>query len=210
MSYQFGGSQLQQQNVPNAKYKTMLCRHYQATKQCAIGTKCQFAHGSQEQRQINDPLPASALSVMASVIEQPINKPQSQTFQIPCKYHAQNYCKNGQNCQYIHDSDSNSQQPIQFIQQPLISPPPQVKQEDAMQSVFSYILFEMQQIFSQDDIIQKLKIAQEQARVGNLITVAECIKNIIHAPERTQEEILKYTNLYNQAVTYFNQISQVN
>ncbi|CAD8050020.1 unnamed protein product [Paramecium primaurelia] len=81
MSYQFGGSQLQQQNVPNAKYKTMLCRHYQATKQCAIGNKCQFAHGTQEQRQINDPLPASALSAMATVIEQPQNKPQPPIFQ---------------------------------------------------------------------------------------------------------------------------------
>ncbi|CAD8141883.1 unnamed protein product [Paramecium octaurelia] len=81
MSYQFGGSQLQQQNVPNAKYKTMLCRHYQATKQCAIGNKCQFAHGTQEQRQINDPLPASALSAMATVIEQPLNKPQPPIFQ---------------------------------------------------------------------------------------------------------------------------------
>ncbi|CAD8053804.1 unnamed protein product [Paramecium primaurelia] len=212
MSYQFGGSQLQTQSVPNAKYKTMLCRHYLATKQCAIGAKCQFAHGTQEQRQMNDPLPASALSAMASGIEQPVNKPQTSVFQIPCKYHAQNYCKNGSNCQYMHDPDSVQQQNTinQQQMQVISSPLPQTKPEDPMQIVFQHILIEMQQIFPQDEIIQKLKIAFDQTKIGNLINASECIKSIIHAPERTHEELLKYTNLYNQAIQYFNQISQVN
>ncbi|CAK90781.1 unnamed protein product (macronuclear) [Paramecium tetraurelia] len=240
MSYQFGGSQLQQQNVPNAKYKTMLCRHYQGNTynqfkqlnnvplETNVNLLMELKNKDKSMVFTNilsfsDPLPASALSAMATVIEQPLNKPQPPIFQsiaqiiiifVPCKYHAQNYCKNGQNCQYIHDSEANQQQSIPFQPQPQMpqmpSPPPQVKQEDPMQLVFQHISFEMQYIFPQDDIIQKLKIAQEQARVGNLIAVAECIKSIIHAPERTQEEILKYTNLYNQAVTYFNQISQAN
>ncbi|CAD8049662.1 unnamed protein product [Paramecium sonneborni] len=212
MSYQFGGSQLQTQSVPNAKYKTMLCRHYLATKQCAIGSKCQFAHGTSEQRQMNDPLPASALSAMTTGMEQPINKPQPSVFQIPCKYHAQNYCKNGSNCQYMHDSDT-AQQPntINNQQNQMNSSPlPQAKQEDPIQIVFQLILIEMQQIFLQDEIIQKLKIAFDQTKIGNLINASECIKSIIHAPERTHEEIIKYTNLYNQAIMYFNQISQVN
>ncbi|CAD8050930.1 unnamed protein product [Paramecium sonneborni] len=212
MSYQFGGSQLQTQSVPNAKYKTMLCRHYLATKQCAIGSKCQFAHGTSEQRQMNDPLPASALSAMTTGIEQPVNKPQLSVFQIPCKYHAQNFCKNGSNCQYMHDSET-SQQPnlINHQQNQVISSPlPQTIQEDPIQIVFQLILIEMQQIFLQDEIIQKLKIAFDQTKIGNLINASECIKSIIHAPERTHEEIIKYTNLYNQAIMYFNQISQAN
>ncbi|CAD8158828.1 unnamed protein product [Paramecium octaurelia] len=213
MSYQFGGSQLQTQSVPNAKYKTMLCRHYLATKQCAIGAKCQFAHGTSEQRQMNDPLPASALSAMTSGIEQPISKPQSSNLNsVPCKYHAQNYCKNGSNCQYMHDPDTALQANTINLQQISVisSPPPQPKQEDPIQIVFQHILIEMQQIFLQDEIIQKLKIAFDQTKIGNLINASECIKSIIHAPERTHEEILKYTNLYNQAILYFNQISQVN
>ncbi|CAD8046352.1 unnamed protein product [Paramecium primaurelia] len=213
MSYQFGGSQLQTQSVPNAKYKTMLCRHYLATKQCAIGAKCQFAHGTSEQRQMNDPLPASALSAMTSGIEQPINKPQQSNLNsVPCKYHAQNYCKNGSNCQYMHDLDTSQQSNTMNLQQIQVinSPLPQAKQEDPIQIVFQHILIEMQQIFLQDEIIQKLKIAFDQTKIGNLINASECIKSIIHAPERTHEEILKYTNLYNQAIQYFNQISQVN
>ncbi|CAD8051685.1 unnamed protein product [Paramecium primaurelia] len=106
MSYQFGINQLQSTTVPNAKYKTILCRHYQATKQCAIGSKCQFAHGIEEQRQMNDPLPASALSSIttasqSTTIEQQ-QKNQSPLFKIPCKYHQLNFCKNGSGCQYVH------------------------------------------------------------------------------------------------------------
>jgi len=44
-----------QPNYPlNSKYKTSMCRHYEATKTCQLGDRCNFAHGEQELRGIND------------------------------------------------------------------------------------------------------------------------------------------------------------
>lgn len=37
-----------QQNY--SKYKTMLCKHYETTKNCSHRDKCQFAHGVGELR----------------------------------------------------------------------------------------------------------------------------------------------------------------
>ncbi|MFO0118027.1 MAG: zinc finger CCCH domain-containing protein [bacterium] len=43
------------------KYKTAICRHYEMTGTCQLGKMCNFAHGSEEKRNINDVSPLSAL-----------------------------------------------------------------------------------------------------------------------------------------------------
>ena len=41
------GNNMGNNNGP-VKYKTMLCKHYDSSKGCVYGEKCQFAHGAQE------------------------------------------------------------------------------------------------------------------------------------------------------------------
>ncbi|KAM3146537.1 hypothetical protein pb186bvf_001506 [Paramecium bursaria] len=41
------------QQQANNKYKTQLCRHFSLNGVCALGMKCQFAHGQHELRQQN-------------------------------------------------------------------------------------------------------------------------------------------------------------
>ncbi len=36
--------------MSNNKYKSMLCKHYETTKGCSFGERCQFAHGVHELR----------------------------------------------------------------------------------------------------------------------------------------------------------------
>lgn len=36
------------------KYKTSVCRHYEQTGYCELGDLCNFAHGSDEKRNMND------------------------------------------------------------------------------------------------------------------------------------------------------------
>ena len=36
--------------MANTKYKSMLCKHYETTKGCSFGDRCQFAHGVHELR----------------------------------------------------------------------------------------------------------------------------------------------------------------
>lgn len=40
----------QQTSQGAAKYKTMLCKHFEQTKNCSHRDKCQFAHGVNELR----------------------------------------------------------------------------------------------------------------------------------------------------------------
>lgn len=44
MNIQGGGS------LNTGKYKTMLCKHFEQTKNCSHRDKCQFAHGTSELR----------------------------------------------------------------------------------------------------------------------------------------------------------------
>jgi hypothetical protein len=40
--------------VNHQKYKTQICRHFEAHGSCSLGNKCSFAHGRDELRNIND------------------------------------------------------------------------------------------------------------------------------------------------------------
>ena len=44
----------------NSKFKTSLCKLFEATGSCNFGNKCSFAHGMNEMRRIDDPLPKEA------------------------------------------------------------------------------------------------------------------------------------------------------
>ena len=45
----------------NHKYKTSMCKYYEQNKVCPIGqAKCHFAHGAEDLRQNEDPLPVNA------------------------------------------------------------------------------------------------------------------------------------------------------
>ena len=41
------------------KYKTEMCRHWEQFKTCALGDACSFAHGAEEKRKEDDPLPVN-------------------------------------------------------------------------------------------------------------------------------------------------------
>lgn len=47
------------------RYKTTLCHNFEKTGTCQMGEKCHFAHGEQELRRINDPIPLHAISLYA-------------------------------------------------------------------------------------------------------------------------------------------------
>lgn len=54
----YGGYPQQQKNynskINHQKYKTQICRHFEAQGSCSLGNKCSFAHGKEELRNIND------------------------------------------------------------------------------------------------------------------------------------------------------------
>ena len=45
---------IKKQGPNNARYKTALCKHFNTPQGCSYGDKCQFAHGQQELKQIDN------------------------------------------------------------------------------------------------------------------------------------------------------------
>ena len=81
----------------NNKFKTSICKLYDATGSCNFGNKCSFAHGSHELRQPGDPIPREALS------ERNDRVPYSNYKTIKCCYfYREGVCPFGVRCSYAH------------------------------------------------------------------------------------------------------------
>ncbi|CAD8158464.1 unnamed protein product [Paramecium pentaurelia] len=82
-------------------YKTSICRHYEYGN-CSIGTKCQFAHGVDELRNPDDPIPIHIPTLDSNIV---ITNYKT----VLCKYDQQGFCKNGTDCPYAHGQNDKKQ-----------------------------------------------------------------------------------------------------
>ena len=81
----------------NSKFKTSICKLYEATGSCNFGSKCSFAHGNHELRHPGDPVPREALN------ERNDRVPYSNYKTIKCCYfYIDGYCPFGIRCSYAH------------------------------------------------------------------------------------------------------------
>lgn len=91
----FYGSQ-GQFNTLKQKYKTQLCKHYLEQSKCPLAQYCQFAHGQEDLRQPNDPLPKNFGKTALGAVH-------SNYKTIPCKYFNETgECKFGEGCSFYH------------------------------------------------------------------------------------------------------------
>ena len=51
------------------KYKTAICRHYEQTGTCQLGKMCNFAHGSDEKRNMNDVSQLNSNNIISAVAQ---------------------------------------------------------------------------------------------------------------------------------------------
>ena len=81
----------------NSKFKTSLCKLFEATGSCNFGQKCSFAHGAHELRKPDDPVPREALT------ERNDRVPYSNYKTIKCCYfYRDGFCPFGIKCSYAH------------------------------------------------------------------------------------------------------------
>lgn len=84
-------------NTLKQKYKTQLCKHYLEHTKCPLAQYCQFAHGQEDLRQPNDPLPKNFGKTALGAVH-------SNYKTIPCKYYLEGVeCKFGEGCSFYHD-----------------------------------------------------------------------------------------------------------
>ena len=81
------------------KYKTQMCKHFMENSICPLKQFCQFAHGPNELRQSNDPLPKNFGKTALGAVH-------SNYKTEPCKnFHATGECKFGEGCSFFHDDE---------------------------------------------------------------------------------------------------------
>jgi len=98
----------------NNRYKTSMCRHFETTGFCHLGERCHFAHGPQELRTVNDPMPSqyydASFKPPSQQKFQP-NMPYNNFKTVKCKYFENDgFCRYGQNCSFAH-GDNETRKP---------------------------------------------------------------------------------------------------
>ncbi|XP_063060758.1 mRNA decay activator protein ZFP36L2 [Engraulis encrasicolus] len=88
----------------SSRYKTELCRTYAERGICKYGSKCQFAHGAEELRDIN-------------------RHPKYKTE--PCRtFHSVGFCPYGIRCHFVHNNEDDLGPPGPRPKSSLTTPPP--------------------------------------------------------------------------------------
>lgn len=83
--------------ILNSKFKTSLCKLFEATGSCNFGNKCSFAHGAQQLRKFDDPLPKQAAADKSDKV------PYSNYKTIKCCYfYRDGVCPFGIRCSFAH------------------------------------------------------------------------------------------------------------
>ncbi|CAD8146902.1 unnamed protein product [Paramecium pentaurelia] len=213
--------QVNQVQFPNQKYKTQLCRHFITNGNCALGARCQFAHGRQELRANANVFQPNSDFMMPQqqqgtlpVKIQPINPMIANYKTQLCKHFnpQTGICKNGVTCTFAHgEQELNQINPYfqnqymqQIVQQQMKQQNQTQIQAELTQQIVIMILINMEHIFpDQQDIINQLRQGQEKAKSGDNQGASEIIKLIIHDEQRTKEEKQQYQQIYNNAQRHY-------
>ena len=87
----------------NPRYKTVLCKKFMVNQSCPYGDKCQFAHGEQELRPLNN----QAQNMMYTMNMNSKNQNNMLNYKIvKCKnWEKDKTCKYGIHCTYAHGEE---------------------------------------------------------------------------------------------------------
>lgn len=207
----------------NNKYKTVICKHFQQTGRCNLGQRCHFAHGPEELRNPNDPIPAG--QIPSSQPPRPFQNTPSPSgpatvanFKtIKCKFFEQGQCKYESKCTFAHgDQDVRIQQAGMALQStaPAKQPtrnaqatPGSYNQSNPQNQVIQQQIYFLIQNLEQHhrdnmDYLVILKKATEINNTGDSQTAASLVYNIINRTNKTAEEDDYYQSLLEDLQNY--------
>lgn len=89
------------------RYKTTLWHNYEKTGMCSMGDKWHFAHGEQELRKINEPIPIYAVPLYQKNTNTiPTGWVKNNYKTVYCKFYMQDgHCSFGDRCTYAHGEE---------------------------------------------------------------------------------------------------------
>ncbi|KRX06727.1 hypothetical protein PPERSA_09129 [Pseudocohnilembus persalinus] len=205
--HQQGGFNQQKNNNNNqgqmsqGRYKTQICRHFN-NGNCQLGASCHFAHGTQELRQANDPLPENIPSLQIPKMNYNNQKT------VRCKYFDGGLCRNQQNCTFAHGEQERRNVQVQGgnnvnMQQQQMGNNQQ-DQSFLQNQVLIIILSNLQKVFADNQqVLKELDNAIALANINKSDEVTKIITQIMNSPERTEQETKSYDTIYQNAQIYF-------
>lgn len=195
----------------NNKYKTVMCKHFEDTGKCYLGNKCHFAHGPEDLRQIDDPLPATqARPRKDHKISKPFGTqqttPQVSNYKtVQCRFFQKGHCKYESGCNYAH-GDQDVRQPgtpsttgsVTSVQTPTSGFPSydqSLSTQVSLQQV-SYLISQLEIYHNgNEEIGVKLKQASELNEAGNIQEAASIVNGIMERQDKSPEEAEYYRQL---------------
>lgn len=120
LDYEAGSRRANNTNMQ--RYKTTLCKHFMQTGECQMAERCHFAHGEEDRRSKDDPLPNHAIGLYSSHSQHPPPGYQYNIYKtVLCNYFKQDgTCQFGDRCTFAHgESDLRAK----FIPLTYASPP---------------------------------------------------------------------------------------
>jgi hypothetical protein len=200
----------------NNKYKTVMCKHFEQHGYCHLGGKCHFAHGKEDLRSINDPIPEHPNTQKPRIPSKPYTPttytssfsslpPTISNYKtVKCKFFEKGFCKFNQNCGFAHGDHelrtANSPLPQNVVNagmqtNNLVGPSmydSTVQNQIPQQQIF-YLISQMEGYHTNNqDILNKIKQAQELNVLGNVQAAASVVYTIINRPDKSQEDSENY------------------
>jgi len=199
-------------STANNKYKTVMCKHFEDTGKCYLGNKCHFAHGSEEIRQMDDPLPLTQArprrdpKILRPFGGQQATSPVPNYKTVQCRFFQKGHCKYESGCNYAH-GDQDVRQPgtpsTQSSTTPTQTPtttgvPPydqSLSTQVSLQQV-SYLISQLEMYHStHQEILAKLKQATELNEAGNIQEAASIVNGLMERQDKSSDEGEYYRQL---------------
>ncbi|CAD8175658.1 unnamed protein product [Paramecium octaurelia] len=176
-------------------YKTSICRYYEYGN-CSLGMKCQFAHGLDELRNPDDPIPFQIPTLDSNII---ITNYKT----VLCKYDQQGFCKNGTDCPYAHGQNDKKQARIA----PLNLKKTFYNKENNDDKDVELFLFELisrliNDISYQSDEFTLSTLRKVQSLIGekSLRSATETLCLVLSSNQRSKQQQIAYEQIYNGLV----------
>lgn len=201
----------------NIKFKTEICRYFQANGTCPLGEKCHFAHGEDDLRKISDQLPENA-----PVLKHPKSHLYQQAMEsgfnvnyktVKCRFWDSGGCRFGAKCNFAHGdqelrapqqnltSFQNMNNNVQNVHRQLYNQAAQSRPEFQIKHRQLTYLAERLKFYHKDEeeFTESFEKAKAYLDANNIQQAATELQNIVYAKDLTEEQKAEHTKIVAEA-----------
>ena len=201
----------------NVRYKTSMCKYFESGQPCPIGEKCHFAHGQDEMRKPNDPLPQNTPYINPNTQNKQqqamgmnpmmTGAPNMNNFKtVVCKYWEQGKCNYGSNCTFAHGQTekftASNQMQMMGMNNGMTPDPMKDKNVEYMMKMqqLQMIAHALKKLYENDaNIEQYITNAVNMLIMNNINEGAEILQKILYNSNVSEDMKKRHEEIVNDA-----------